>query len=406
MRSCRLISPLSVSCCVLLFSIGASAAERAAVSAPSGSGPANAATVTAEPASQLSPNLSIEPALGSDESLALVRVAPGESMGELTISDIFLEPGFSYLEGRKGSFSQGSSYLALSWYRDRRISATVKLGTAGLLGQPRRFALQPIANQIEFVESYAQADSLYGRLRLGLIPIPFGLEGGDAERRLLFPRSQLFRERFMVLRDQGVSYRISANGFFSDVAIHNGEGGADLDNEIWLTSRVGWQGGRFLQLGFSGSVGRTSPASTDPNGTASSANAWMDVGKAAKIRIVNLFVEWLDRPWDFVMEATTGDTIQGDLVIKTVAGHVDLTYDLGETATLLTRYDLLSPRNDVASPQMVEYSGGLALRTAYRNANLYLIGTKKVQQDVKQDEHRGLIIWRIAPTATSVMGPL
>lgn len=323
-----------------------------------------------------------------------------ESVGKFEMSDLLIEPTYTYQEPNQGRFTVGSSYAAFTWTRDSVISAVFKAGTKDLIGHPARYGPALNSDQLGIIEGYGQADSVYGRIRLGMIPVPYGLEGGDAERHLRLPRSLIFQARYVPIRDYGASYRISHGGFFSDWAIHNGEGGTDVDNESWFTARIGWQGGRFFRIGASGMGGRTSPKSTNPSGTSSSTAAWLDVDKSARFRIVNGFLEWQIQPVTFSAESTAGDAIQDDSNIKTRALHADLEVETG-SVSWLARYDIMDPRNDVGTDQVTEYTAGFAIRTKYDNSVLYVLGTKKVQQDVQRDEHRGMILWRLTPLAVS-----
>jgi len=339
--------------------------------------------------------------------MSSVYAAPEtERLGQLEVADFFLAPSYSFRESRHlGSFALDTSYVALMWTRDPIISAQMKLGSRSLLGQPVRFG--PIVNkdQLVVIEGYGQANSDLGRFRFGLIPIFFGAEGGDLERHLSFPRSLIFQTRYLVLRDYGISYHIANEGFFSDWAIHNGEGGPDLDNEIWFTGRMGLQSNRSFRMGLTGSTGRTTKLSTDPSGLGNAAlpDAGIDVSQPARYRIVNLALEWLVRPLHIETEATAGEAIQIDSVIKTRALHADLDLSIGSLGWLL-RYEILSPRNDVSGNQIVEYSLGLAWRSRYDNSVLSLIGTKKVVENVSADEHRALVTWRITPVAGILAG--
>lgn len=335
--------------------------------------------------------------------LLLVVVAAGlnsqadESLGRLELSGLLLEPSYGHVEPHTGSFSAGRSYAELRWTLDPMVSATLKFGSRELLGQPARFGVVTNPESLAVIEAYGQTEAALGRLRFGMIPIVFGLEGGDSEKTLLLPRSLIFINRYLVLRDAGASYHISSAGFFSDWAIHNGEGGTDLDNNLWFTARLGWRSDTGLVVGVSGSTGRTSPASTNPKGTASSDAAWLDVNQDARLRIVNAFVSWRLKLLRLDIEGLAGEAMQGESVIKTRALHADLIWFTGSSVNALLRYDVMDPRNDRGNDQLTEYSVGLAWRSRYQNSVLTLLGTKRVQQDVPVDEHRALVMWRITP---------
>jgi hypothetical protein len=332
------------------------------------------------------------------------------SVGELSVADLLLEPIYLYEERStsvgsfgqsKSGFKPGYSLLGVQWRRDRYLSGILKLGSKYLVGAPARYVPQSSTDEIGIIEGYGQIDSDYGRVRVGLVPIPFGYEGGDAEARLRFPRSLAYQYRLVNLRDYGVSYRIAYDGFFSDWAIHNGEGGPDLDNEAWLTARWGWQGLQFLRVGVSGSAGRTSPQSTNPIGTTTPQTleaAGLDVKQISRVRVANAFIWWDTRPIRLLLEYTGGDVRQDTREGRIKAMHVDFEYETSPTWSLLTRYDTMDPRDDVDGDTVTEASAGIAWRSEYENTIVTLIGTKRYSEDPSQGNHRVQLTWRISPS--------
>ncbi len=333
--------------------------------------------------------------------LAQPSRAVEESIGTLKLSDLFLEPGFKYVEFRGGEFQLGNSYVAVAWERDDRLSAVFKIGSKRLIGVPSRYAPEASEDEIGIIEGYAQLDSAYGRIRLGLIPIHFGLEGGDVESDLDFRRSLMYQTRFLNLRDIGLSYRIAVNGFFSEWAVHNGEGGAERDYETWFTGNWGWENGRTFRVGISGTAGRTNPKSTDPGGADSGKTTGFRSDEQARLRVANVFLRWAPHPVRIGLEATAGDTFQGDDVMKFRAAHLDFDWRWSEWLSLLVRYDVLNPRNDVDNAEITEYTAGIAIRSRYENSVLYVFGTKRVQKNVSPDIHTGMIVWDITPIVSS-----
>ncbi|MEK7356931.1 MAG: hypothetical protein AAB250_10805 [Bdellovibrionota bacterium] len=340
--------------------------------------------------------------------IALCAVSPvraAETLGDIGVSGLLLEPSFRFEEPRRGQFDVGRSYLAVTWTRDPSVSASIKLGSRSLIGKPARYG--PAAtDDIAVIEAYAQLESAFGRIRAGLVPLPYGWEGGDSEHRLSLPRSQLFRNRIVNIRDHGVSYHVGFEGYFSDWAIHNGEGGPDLDNDMWFTLRSGWEGARFLRLGLSGTTGSTNAASTNLTpATWTSADAGLSIGERAKIRIANAFLNWEVNPIEVTLEATAGNTFQdsGDRELRAV--HLDLNFVPNESVSWLTRYDIFDP-STAPNDRSDEYTLGLAWKGKYRNSVLYVLGSKQVLENVPLNVHKAEIIWRMTPSANSFRSPL
>jgi hypothetical protein len=325
-----------------------------------------------------------------------------ESLGTLAVSGIFLEPSFVYAEPSRGAFEAGRSFLAVSWTREPYLSAVLKIGSRSLIGTPARYGPAPV-DQLALIEGYAQLDTQIGTLRGGLVPIEYSLEGGDSEERLRFPRSLLFENRAVNLRDYGVSYHMSTDGFFSDAAVHNGEGGTDLDNRMWFTFRAGYQNGRAFKIGVSGSTGSTTPASTRPDPAIAAypvKSAGYDVTQTARIRLANGFVEGTYGRLTGLMEVTAGDIQQDSGSNQLRSGHADLDYNLSDQWSLLARYDSFDPTSAV-NDRVEDMMAGVALKSVYENSVLYLFGSRLKYEGQATDVHRVLLIWRMTPIANS-----
>ncbi len=341
-------------------------------------------------------------------ALALVSASASaqESLGSLAVSGLFLEPSFIYFEPSQGSFDAGRSFLAVSWTREPNLSAVLKVGSRSLIGTPARYGPAPV-DQLALIEGYAQLDMIIGTIRGGLVPIEWSLEGGDTEERLRFPRSLLFENRAINLRDYGVSYHISTGGFFSDWAVHNGEGGTDTDNRMWFTFRGGYQVGRSLKVGLSGSTGSTTPKSTIAASTLlyPVVKAGYDTTQPAKIRLVNAFGEFNWERLTATIEATGGDVSQDSGNNRLLAGHVDVDYNLSDKWSLLARYDQFDPTSS-DNDSVRDVMAGVALKSIYENSVLYLFGSQRKYEGEPNDVHRVLLIWRMTPLANSFRSPL
>jgi hypothetical protein len=175
---------------------------------------------------------------------------------------------------------------------------------------------------------------------------------------------------------------------------------------MWFTARWGWQDGERFRIGVSGSTGSTSVKSTNPLGNSSSTLAGLDVNRGARVRVANGFLEWDLKPVKISMEANAGDTRQGDDVIKFRESHADLEIKGGSHTLYLVRYDTMDPRSDVSGDQLTDISAGVAWRSEYDNSVIYLLGTKRIQQDVNQDQHKAMIYWQITPIAQTSQSAL
>ncbi len=181
-----------------------------------------------------------------------------EDIGELKIHDLLLRPNFLLKEPTNGAFSIGESSFALRWELESKFAGVVRIGPRTLLNPLARYA-PTVNSDIVLVEAFAEYNDPYGRFRFGRVPVEFGYEGRLWERELIFPRSLLFRNRAIMLRDVGGSYEISHNNFFTGFVIHNGESDSDQDGRIWYTARMGYREDKF-EIGLSGQTGGTKPS--------------------------------------------------------------------------------------------------------------------------------------------------
>src|ERR1700722_7885446 len=132
--------------------------------------------------------------------LLLVAVAPffaqgtvlQEDIGELKIHDLLLRPYWDLEEGRQSNFSIGESSFALRWELEQKFSGVIRIGSTTLINPLGHFT-PAVSEDVTLVEAYAEYNDVYGRFRMGRIPVEFGYEGSLWERKLIFPPSSLFQ---------------------------------------------------------------------------------------------------------------------------------------------------------------------------------------------------------------------
>ena len=125
-----------------------------------------------------------------------------EDIGELKIHDLLLRPNFDLHEGRQGNFSIGESSFALRWELEQKFAGIIRIGPRTLINPSARYTPK-VNDDVTLVEAFAEYNDVYGRFRMGRLPVEFGYEGRMWERDLVFPRSLLFQNRAMMLRDIG-----------------------------------------------------------------------------------------------------------------------------------------------------------------------------------------------------------
>ena len=268
--------------------------------------------------------------------------AEKDNLGTLSVSDILLRPSFLVAPASNPDrgFSLGESSFAVKWTYENMYSAHFRIGPETLVDPPAHFISQVDPNQVAIVEAYAQVDHPFGRIRMGKLPIEFGLEGAKAESELVFPRAFLFDRRIVGLRDLGLSYEIEYNGFFTEFVVHNGTGGSNQDGEYWYTGRWGYNFEK-LQVGLAGQTGKTLPLAT---ATSEDTLADVDPTQPAKWRMGGAFASFRPKQFRLELEGYWGQRIQdADGAVGFATGHVDGGYEWSDRLSTYLRYDFLDP---------------------------------------------------------------
>jgi len=326
-----------------------------------------------------------------------VAVARGavihEDIGELKIHDLLLRPSFLLKEPKQGFFSIGESSFALKWVLEERFSSVIRIGPRSLLNPLARYS-DTVSDEVTLVEAFAQYEDDYGRLRLGRLPVEFGLEGRMWERHLIFPRSLLFKKRAMMLRDVGASYDISHNNWYTGVTVHNGESDQTSDGRTWYTARWGFRDQNF-ELGLAGQTGSTKPDVTN-NSNDTLAN--VDPTREAKWRIGGLFSAIQRRRWQWAFEFYGGELEQQDHVEKYLTGHTDFGYEFSKTYSAYMRFDFFDPWMNKNGNSTREISLAVVMSNSTKSSNLILVGTKVFEESpqIANDELR--LIWSLSPS--------
>lgn len=316
-----------------------------------------------------------------------------ESIGQLKIHDVLLRPNVYVREPQEGSFSLGESSFALRWELEDYFQGVIRVGSRELMNPTARYT-PSVNDDIVLVEAFGEYRSPFGRFRMGRIPTEFGAEGALWERDLMLPRSLLFKNRVVELRDLGFSYFISHADFYTQLILHNGESENDRDGRIWYSGKWGY---KFpdLDLGFSGETGSTKPSSTSTSGDTLAA---VDVNKEALWRLGGLYADYTPRHWQVTLEIYGGEREQKSGTRRFGAGHLDISHTVSEHGAFIFRYDHFDPDFKADNDTQRAFSLGFELSNRTRTSNLILVGTKNLEEShqVPNDELR--LIWSLSPS--------
>src|SRR5690606_34021741 len=127
--------------------------------------------------------------------------------------------------------------------KDRKLSAYIAVGSTLSRNLPAYYAVVP-HEELGFYEAYGEYVGVNGQLRMGLIPLNFGYDGILDQSERIFKRALPYSERILGLRDLGLSYFTSHNGYYTEIVGHNGEIDNQQDGRLWTTGRWGWSNDR------------------------------------------------------------------------------------------------------------------------------------------------------------------
>lgn len=316
-----------------------------------------------------------------------------EDIGILKIHDLLLRPNFELREPRDGKFSVGESSFALRWELANAFAGVIRIGPRTLMNPSARYT-STVDDDVTLVEAFAEFNHPYGRLRMGRLPVEYGYEGTLWERALIFPRSLLFENRVMMLRDVGVAYDISHNNWFTGFVIHNGESDDDVDGRVWYTGRWGWRTDR-LEIGMAGQTGTTKPTATDLSGDTL---AGVDPTQDAKWRMGGLFVAIHNRGFEWVSEFYMGSRVQDLEVGKFLTGHTDIGVEFSRNFSAHLRYDHYDPDTSISGNFQRNVSLALMLSNATHSSNLILVGTKGIEDKNAPADDVIRLTWSLSPS--------
>ncbi len=251
--------------------------------------------------------------------------------------EIFLQPGFAF-EGQFNQFQlfPSSAYLSLE---------KSNYSTHILFAEDRPFLKNILSKNLSqkdygLQSFFIQADwSAYGRLRIGQIPLSYGLEGGVRDSQLRLPRSLLFP--LIPHYDLGLSYLINYHGFYVEAAVHNGyfqrhnlSTPTSLDT-LWWRAKGGWKGSHVIDVGLSAIIGKS--------------RTQQEIWPNYALQLGNIYME-LEIP-QFVIktEFHFGELFIDQNKAFISSWHVDLEYPFIGSSSLFVRWNQLYIDHNIIS---------------------------------------------------------
>lgn len=329
--------------------------------------------------------------LGLGPTLVLAQ----ERAGKLSIDEVYLEPTYISKETEGGEFTLGQSSFALKWDYRERYGGRIQIGSLEERYLPQIYDLSVPTRDIGIIEGYAEYQGIYGRVRLGLLPLNFGYGGYSANRDLIFPRSAIYEQRIVARRDFGLSWMTSHNGYYTEIIAHNGElDQAASDGDIWATANWGWTNDRNARVQVSMQGGSTSVESTTAGETGL---AGFDPGKGAQWRMADLTLHWYPRNTEIVLQSTWGQREQGAAKGTFAANDFEIVRMFSPKWGFAVRYNQFDPNRKVSDDAVSNAGLAIVTGTPERTSRVFVTYNRRTEEgvDVPSDEFR--LVWRLVP---------
>jgi hypothetical protein len=316
-----------------------------------------------------------------------------EKIGMFSIDSVFLRPEYISHEENGADISLSDSQFSLGWKKDNSFSAHMTVGSELQRNLPVYYATIP-EDRLGFIEAYALYQNVYGEFRFGLIPILFAYDGRIKPSERYYNRSQIYSHRVIGLTDQGLSFWTSHNGYYTQLAMHDGEIDTTSDGRPWVTGLWGYTNDRNVRSQLSIQTGSVKK---EVSLGATNSLAGVSNGDTAKWRSGNLFVNWYPRYWNIVFEFTGGEVQQGDDEGRYRAYMIEVSHFFTKNFGVGARYDDFDPNTDLTGDRQMDTSFVIVGKSDDSTSAFYLLGTKSNEQrgELPNDELR--VVWVLTP---------
>jgi hypothetical protein len=316
-----------------------------------------------------------------------------ERIGTFTIDELRIRAALVDTENVGAQFDTIGSAVAFRWSKDQNFTAYMLLGSKKMRNLPVYYSAVN-EDSLGMVEGYAEYSDYYGRFRFGLIPLNFGYDGVLKEHDQIFSRSLFYSARVISLRDEGASFYTETNGYFTQLAIHNGEIDTPSDGRLWTTGIWGFTNDRNIRMQLSLQSGYVK-GELSINGTTKLAG--VNNGQTARWRNGLFFINWYPLNWNVVMELGGGEMDQGDSHGRYDTTLFELSHQFSKYFTTGFRYNQMDPNRKIDGDTTTELSLVLAFKSIDNTSNFFLVGTKVIEESHQVPNDQLRLVWLLTP---------
>ena len=148
----------------------------------------------------------------------------GESSVSAEMNDIYLQSTGKLTEPSRGGIEFPEWKLGGEAKFTQQLSLAASVGSSSLLYLPS-WVTSSSGNGFALLDFKAILRNSAADIYAGQFLVPFGLEGLKEEKDLSFPRSLLYENSLIPLRDYGLGIYAQNDGFSFNIAAHSGRGG-------------------------------------------------------------------------------------------------------------------------------------------------------------------------------------
>jgi hypothetical protein len=243
---------------------------------------------------------------------------------------------------------------------------------------------QPQSSSVSVIDLKAQVYTDVADFYAGQFLVPWGLEGTRDESELWLPRSLFYEKGVFPLRDIGAGFRTDYDGYFMNLATHNGLGAGVTNNtaRYFLTGQWGYHGRAQSSLGVSATIGHI---------------AYPIVSQENKIRGVNLFYGFNIFGLGLQLEGSAIETRSDSLVTDSLTWHGDIQHPVSDHINLVSRFESYNPNLRVSSPVLNRIYLGCECHSLDGTSKLFIFAVKNLETIGENPNDEIQVAWRLSP---------
>lgn len=316
-----------------------------------------------------------------------------ERIGTFSFEELRLRATLLSQEDTGADFSLADSAFAMRWRKDKNISAYFEVASEKNRNLPVYYAAVA-EDRLGFAEAYAEYQGVYGRVRFGLIPLDFGYDGMMRNYERLFNRSLVYTRGIIGISDFGLSFKTENNGYYSQIAAHNGEINTESDGRIWTSGNWGYSDRRRFRAQLSLQTGYVTGSVSEG---AVHGVGGVNNGETALWKNGSFFLNWYPPNWNFVVQAGAGEVEQDSGNGRYNANMLELTRFFSKNFGAGFRYDQFDPDRNSDGDMQTEASLMFVFKSMDSTSDVILLATKSIEEANERPDDQLRLVWLLTP---------